>query len=56
MNPIVKGIPGHEWPEGTYHEPKYLIFDFTDTDMSYADFDHAQMQYVVLTDAIVTSY
>ena len=52
-NPVVKGTPGHEWPGGTYHEPKYLIFDFTDTDMSYADFDHSQIQYAVLTDAIV---
>jgi len=53
-NPVVKGVGSSLWPGGTYHEPKYLIFDFTDTDMSYADFDHAQMQYVVLTDAIVT--
>ncbi len=52
-NPVVKGTSSSLWPGGTYHEPKYLIFDFTDTDMSYADFDHAQMQYVILTDAIV---
>ena len=48
-NPVVK----IDWPEGTYHEPRYLIFDFTGTDMSYADFDHAQIQHAVLTDAIV---
>ena len=48
-NPLVKV----DWPGGTYHEKKYLIFDFTDTDLSYADFDHAQMPDVILTDAIV---
>jgi len=52
-NPVVKGAGSSLWPGGTYHEPRYLTFDFTDTDMSYADFDHAQMQYAVLTDAIV---
>ena len=52
-NPVVKGAGSSLWPGGTYYEPKYLIFDFTGTDMSYADFDHAQMQYAVLTDAIV---
>jgi len=48
-NPVVKV----DWPGGTFHENRYLTFDFTDTDLSYADFDHAQMQDVVLTDAIV---
>ncbi len=33
-NPVVKGVSSSLWPGGTYHEPKYLIFDFTDTDMS----------------------
>ena len=40
-NPVIK----INWPGGTYHESKYLTFDFTGTDMSYADFDHAQIQH-----------
>ncbi|MBC8250946.1 MAG: pentapeptide repeat-containing protein, partial [Candidatus Nitrosopelagicus sp.] len=48
-NPVVK----IEWPGGTSPGERYLIFDFTDTDLSYADFDHAQIQEVVLTNAIV---
>jgi len=48
-NPVVKV----DWPGGTFHEYRYLTFDFTDTDLSYADFDHAQMQDVILTDAMV---
>ena len=52
-NPVVKGISGHLWPEGTYQEPRYIIFDFTNTDMSYADFDHSSLPFAVLTDAIV---
>ena len=52
-NPVVKGISGHLWPGGTYHEMRYIIFDFTNTDMSYADFDHSSLPFAVLTDAIV---
>ena len=49
-NPLVK----LDWPGGTYDEPRYLTFDFTNTDLSYADFDHSQIQYADLTGAIVT--
>ena len=49
-NPIVKV----DWPGGTYDEPRYLTFDFTDTDLSYADFDNSQIPYADLRGAIVT--
>ena len=52
-NPVVKGISGHQWPGGTYDEYRFLTFNFTGTDLSYADFDHSQIQYAILTDAIV---
>ena len=52
-NPGVKGIPGNLWPGQTYYEPQFLTFDFTGTDLSYADFDHSEIKYAILTDAIV---